>query len=120
MKGIDENPQIQTPVFQDKFWFGNLEFTVKNDFILAASAMPEMEKEGKVIVPNKPLPFLWRGWVVSVGPGIFIPNKSFTYNPGVKVGDYVYFLPHNGRFFDFHNISFVFVKMQDLEIVVEM
>lgn len=119
MKSLDANPQVITPTFQDKFRFGNLEITVRKDFVLAASAMPEMEKDGNVLIPNKPLPFLWRAWVVSVGPGIHLPARDFTFNPGVSTGNYIYFLPHVGRFFNFQAISFVFVKMSDIDLVVE-
>lgn len=114
-----ENPKILTPTFEDKFWFGNLEISLKGSYVLGATAMPEMERPGgDIFLPHTPPPDIWRAWVVAVGPGIPIQRTSTTYNPGVSVGSYIYFLPHCGRFFDFHDISFVFVRMEDIDIVV--
>ena len=112
-----EETILLSPSSPDRFWFGNLEFNLNNDFVLAASAMPEMEEEGQVIIPDKPMPYLWRAWVVAIGPGIHLPKAIFTFNPGIQNRDYIHFLPENGKFFYFDKISFVFVKMQDIDIV---
>jgi len=109
----------KTPPTPDLFWIGNLEFRLKNDFVLAASAMPEFEGQDEIIIPDKEAPNLWRGWVVSVGPGIYLPKAPFYFNPGIEVSDYIYFQPQDGRFFYFDNISFVFVKMKDVLIVAQ-
>ena len=115
-----EGTIILSPPSPDLFRIGNLEFQVKNDLVLTASAMPELENRGEVLIPNTPTPFLWRGWVVAVGPGIHLTKAAFTFNPGIEVGDYVYFPSHIGRFFSFDNISFVFVKMQDIVMTTKV
>ena len=109
--------QPKTPPNPETFWIGNLEFQVKNDFVLAASAMPELEGDDGIILPEKEVPLLWRGWVVAIGPGIYLPKAPFLYNPGIQREDFIYFRPKEGRFFDFDNISFVFVRMGNICLV---
>jgi co-chaperonin GroES (HSP10) len=79
--------------------------------------MPEIEKEDGIVTPNKILPSLWRGWVVAIGEGMPIKNKSFTFNPGVELGDFIYFDPSKAKFFSFNDISFSFVKMKDVDLI---
>lgn len=117
-----KNPgKILTPPNPDLFRIGNLELKLHQDYVLAAIAMPELESnEGPIIEPNKPLPRLWRAWVVALGPGQRLRKADFTYNPGIFIGNYIYFDVSSGVFFDLNNISFVFVSMRDVEMVVSI
>jgi len=121
MKEQSETKQnlILTSPSEDIYRIGNLSFYVKNEYILAASAMPELESS-EIEVSTKLVPELWRGWVVAVGPGIRLSKAKFTYNPGVQIGNYIYFLPETGSFFSFDNILCVFVKMSDIVLTVSI
>jgi len=79
--------------------------------------MPELEKEEDILIPFNKLPYLWRGWVVAVGPGIDLLRTTVTYNPGISVGNLVYFKPEKGHYFTFNSVSFIFVRMGDIEII---
>jgi len=103
----------------DIYKIGNLSFNIKGDYVLAASAMPELESP-KIEFSSELVPELWRAWVVAIGPGIWLSKAKFTYNPGIKIEDYIYFLPNNGTFFSFDNVLFVFVKMSDVLLNVSV
>lgn len=108
------------PDISDRFYFANLVFQIKHDWILAASAMPEYEDQDAIIEPDPLPPNLWRAWVLAFGPGSFLSKtENIYYNPGVERHNFIYFKPEYGSFFYFNDISFVFVKMSNVEICLK-
>jgi len=103
---------IESPLIT-KFHIGNLALSIKSEFILAASAMPELEKP-EIHGTEQIRPLLWRSWVVACGPGIHMGNTGRMYNPGIELHDFIYFIPEKGSFLSFSGILFVFVKMSDV------
>lgn len=119
IKKNNYSKKVIEPGITDDFYFANLVFKLKADWVIVASAMPEYEKTEGIIEPNITPPTLWRGWVLAYGPGIYLSKTNNMYfNPGIERHDFVYFKPENGHFFYFNDISFVFVKMSDIEISV--
>jgi len=110
---------ILTSPSEDIFKIGNLSFYIKNEYILAVSAMPELESP-EIEKPCQIIPELWRGWVVAIGPGIRPPEANFTYNPGVRMSDFIYFSPESGKFFSFDDVLFIFVKMSDVVLTTSL
>lgn len=111
MKELLENLNYRQNL--NEFQLGNLKIEVKFDNVLAAVAMPELENP-EVITPWM-TKSLWRAWVVAAGLGTKIGYKYYRLE-SVDRGDFIYFRPQLGHFFNFNNIQMVFVKYTDIEL----